>query len=121
MQIILKEKQTLPKDVKFSTENIGLTMDILKLIKVSHRIAGKRELIIDIQIPLVETSAYEEIRVFITPQIQGTIVSFLHIKDNIILKNVGTDWGYIINEKIPCWSDCVKFAGYVLAGRLFVS
>ena len=67
MQIIFKEKQTLPKDVKFPTENIGLNTDIHKLIKISHRIAGKRELIIDIQIPLVETSAYEVMRIFITP------------------------------------------------------
>ena len=106
MKELLNAKQTLAWNVKFPTNNGGLTSEIIKLIKIAHLLEGKRNIIIIIGIPLVETSEYEAIRAFITPQIDGNIVSFFHVNKNIILKNIPTVRGYIIDEKT--FKNCKK-------------
>lgn len=109
MKLLEKAERKIPDILSFpKKDNSGIYVDFLKLIEVSHTPLNNQILLLKLKIPLVLKHKFIAYRGRFIPQINGSLKMSINMEEDIIIKEVEKDWGFILTNSQ--YKDCMQLA-----------
>lgn len=99
----LSNGQTFPKK-----SNNEMVPGILNLMKVSYSTLNNKMLLIKLSLPIVRDVTFITHKGIFIPEINGTIISSINLEEDIIIEEIGSNWGYTMSSTE--FAKCAKFS-----------